>query len=563
MLKGIAVSEGYAVAEILKIDEYKINILPTLITDSQKEILNYEQAIEKSVVQIKELKETYKHKFDENMLTLFDAHIAIATDIEVNQKVKDLILDKKYNLTYALNEVTQEFLDTFEQLDDDYFKSRAVDLKDVSSRIIKNALNIPIIDLDEIDKEVILAIHELTPSQATQLDPKYIKGLICEVGGTTSHAAIVSKLLNIPAIFGIKAVMKKVANKNTGIIDGFTGEFYLNPDEQTCEIYKEKISVYQENLKALKSYNKKPFVTKDQRPLKLYVNLGSHADVKYIGDVDIDGVGLFRTELLFLDHHKMPTLDEQFESYKNILLSFNKQPVTIRTLDIGGDKSLPYYKHEDESNPALGVRGIRLLLNEKNIFRTQLKALLKASYFGKLRIMFPMISTIEEFLEAKKITKEIEFQLIKEGIRVGSYELGIMIEVPSAVLIADELAKECDFFSIGTNDLIQYTLATDRINQKLEYLYQPFHPSILKMIKMTVQAGQKHGIPVSVCGEMASTPLAAMILVGLGVTDLSCSPHSLLDIKAVISHHDSSSLTLKAHRALSVRTQDEVINLYK
>ncbi|MGE4320762.1 MAG: phosphoenolpyruvate--protein phosphotransferase [Acholeplasmataceae bacterium] len=560
MLKGIGVSEGYAVAQILKFEDYKINVLPTLIKNPEKEIQKYEQAIEKSVLQLNELKTKYKNKFDDNMLKLFDAHIEIAQDIDVVGKVKKLITEHNYNLTYALSTVSNEYVEIFNQIDDEYLKSRLIDLKDVSSRIMKNALDLPIFDFAKIDHEVILATHELTPTQATQLDPKYIKGFISEVGGPTSHSAIVAKLLNIPAIFGIKSVLKKVKDQEIAILDGFTGELFLNPDEQTLNVYKDKIEAFNENQIALKSFNHKPLTSKDGKIFKLLVNLGSLADLKYISDLSSDGVGLFRTELLFLDHLKMPTLEEQFEAYKDILLAFKDKPVTIRTLDIGGDKPLPYFKHDLESNPALGFRGIRLLLDQKNLFKTQLTALLKASRFGNLKIMFPMISTLEEFLEAKALTKEIEASLLRDGYEVGKYQVGIMIEVPSAVMIAEELAKVCDFFSIGTNDLIQYTLATDRLNQKLEYLYQPYHPSILRMIKMTVTAGHKQGISTSVCGEMASNPQAAMILLGLGVNELSSSPHMLLDIKSKISLKNSTELTLTAHKALSMRTQKEVVD---
>ncbi|MFA6800759.1 MAG: phosphoenolpyruvate--protein phosphotransferase [Acholeplasmataceae bacterium] len=560
MLKGIGVSEGYAIAQILKFEDYKINILPTLIKNPDKEIEKYEIAIQKSIDQLNELKTKYKNKFDKEMLSLFDAHISIATDVDVVNKVKKIIKDEHFNLIYALSITSNEYIDTFNQIDDDYIKARAIDLKDVSSRIMKNALNLPVFDLANIDKPVILVTHELTPSQATQLDLKYIKGLISEVGSTTSHSAIIAKLLNIPAIFGVKSLMKITKDHELAILDGFSGEVFENPSDDLLSTYHEKINQYDKSQAELKAFDGKPFVTKDGKHLKLFVNLGSLEDMRFVKNVAIDGVGLFRTEFLFLDQHKMPTADEQFEYYKQMLIAFKDKSVIIRTLDIGGDKPLPYFKHDEESNPALGNRGIRLLLNQKALFQAQLTALLKASSYGQLKIMFPMISTYEEFLEAKALTKEIEASLIRDGFEVGKYQLGIMMEIPSAMMIADDLAKVCDFFSIGTNDLIQYMLATDRTNQKLEYLYQPFHPAILKMIKMTVVAAQKEGIPVSVCGEMASDPQAAMILIGLGINELSCSPHSLLDIKSKISEKNSQTLILNAHRALSMKTQKEIID---
>ncbi len=560
MLKGIAVSEGYAIAPILKIKEYEMNIIPTKVKNPDKEILKYEEAINQSIAQLEELKTKYANKFDDNMLSLFDAHIAMCGDIDVVSKVKDLINKDKYNLTYALSTVVSQYIELFNQMEDDYLKSRAVDLKDVSSRIIKNALGLPIVDFAKIDKEVILAIHELTPSQATQLDPKYIKGFVSEVGGTTSHSAIVAKLLGIPAVFGVNDALNKVNDDELAIIDGFNGIIYDQPTDKQVSTYKSKIKNLKRDLKTLQTFKSESLVTKDGQKIDLYVNLGSIDEIKYLSDDKVDGVGLFRTELLFLEQHRMPTVDEQFEAYKELLLSFKGQPVTIRTLDIGGDKPLPYFNHDKEFNPSLGYRGIRLLLNQKTLFKTQLTALLKASAFGHLKIMFPMISTYEEFIEAKTFTKEIEKELTSKGIDVGQYELGMMIEVPSAAILADILAPECDFFSIGTNDLIQYTLATDRLNPKLNYLYQPFNPAILKLIKITVEAANRNNTSVSVCGETASHPLSAMILIGLGVKQLSVTPNALLEIKSFISHKTSEEIKRITDQVMTYKTQKEILD---
>ncbi len=560
MLKGIAVSEGYAIAKILKVEDFKINVLPSYIKNPDKEITKYEQAIEKSITQLNELKTKYKDKFDDDMLSLFDAHVAMASDIEVVQKVKYLINKENYSLTYALQTVVDEFLNLFDMMDDEYLKSRAVDLKDVSSRIMKNALNLPITDFATINEPVILAIHELTPTQATQLDPKYIKGFICEVGGSTSHAAIVAKLLNIPAIFGIHDMFNRVKDDKVAILDGFKGELIISPSESDIKAYEEKITSYASIQEDLESFNDLKLKSKDDHVYQLLVNLGSLDDKKYVDDILVDGVGLFRTELLFIEHHKMPTFDEQFNFYKNILESFKDKPVTIRTLDIGGDKPLPYFKHETEINPALGNRGTRLMFEHQSIFRTQLKALLKASAYGDLKIMFPMIATLEEFNKAKALTDEVEAELKNEGVNIGKYQLGVMIEIPAAALIADDLAQVVDFFSIGTNDLVQYTLASDRINQKLAYLYQPLNPAILKLIKMTIDASKKHGITTSVCGEMASDPKSAEILLGLGVDALSCSPHACLEIKQAISNKTSSQLEDLAKHVLTLKSYDEIID---
>jgi phosphotransferase system enzyme I (PtsI) len=563
MLKGIAVSQGYAITHILKIEDSTLNITPSLITDTKSELNVYKDAMETSIKQLTDLKTTYAHKFDEDMLSLFDAHIAIVNDVDIFSKVSHLINDKHFNFPYAMQTVSDEYITLFNQIDDDYLKSRAVDLKDVTHRIIANALNVPITDFAKINQPVILAIKELTPTQATQLDPTYIKGFISEVGSATSHSAIVAKLLNIPAVFGIKNLMQKINHNDFAILDGLEGKVLINPTTEIIAKYEKIIKTYRMKKDRLKPYYTKPLETKDGKHFPLLANLSSDRNLPYIQSFNVDGVGLFRTELLFLDHLTMPSYEEQLKVYTNILTSFKNQSVTIRTLDIGGDKPLPYVNHPIEENPALGLRGIRLSFKYLDMFKTQIKALLTASSHGHLKIMFPMISSVEEFMQAKTIVDDIKAELINEHVAVGSYQLGIMIEVPSAVLMAEQLAKVCDFFSIGTNDLIQYAFATDRLNENLNYLYQPLHPVILKLIKMTVDAAAKEKIDVSVCGEMASDPYAAILLFGLGVSTISISPASSLEIKALMSTYDANKLIELANHALQLDNQEQVLNYIK
>lgn len=558
MLEGMPVSAGYATAKILKMDDATLHISNALITDVDQELNKYEDAIRKSINQLETLKATYAKKFNDDMLSLFDAHIAMTNDIEVVGKVKELIIKKSYNLAYAITLVSEEYIAMFNQIDDEYLKSRAVDLKDVTHRLISNVLHIKIIDLAKINEPVILATKELTPTQATQLNPTYIKGFVSEVGSKTSHSAIIAKLLNIPAVFGVKDLLKHINQDDLAILDGIKGKLYINPTKKQLDTYKDVMQSYQAHQETLKIYEHMPLQTKDKQTFPLLANLSSDRDLEYIKSFSLDGVGLFRTELLFLEHLQMPTYDEQYKVYHQILESFKDQDVTIRTLDIGGDKPLSHVNHPKEENPALGQRGIRFSFLHQDIFETQIKALLTANKYGNLKIMFPMISTIDEFLKAKSIVEFVEQSLIKNKIEVKPYQLGIMIETPSSALMANEFAKVCDFFSIGTNDMVQYTFAIDRLNQNLSNLYQPLHPAILKLIKMTIDAAHKHQVTVSVCGEMASDACSSIILLGLGVDQLSISPSSSLEIKSCISKHTLRQLKEIAQHALSLDNQESV-----
>ncbi|MDI6452260.1 phosphoenolpyruvate--protein phosphotransferase [Peloplasma aerotolerans] len=563
MLKGIPVSEGYAVARVLKIEEVQIDYRKVTVDNPLEEISIFRQAIDQTVTQLEQLKSETEKKFDHETSKIFEAQLMIATDPEVNDAVESKIRAESCNLVYAIKYVVDRFVDLFDHLDDEYLKDRAFDLRDVTNRTIKNALNIEIVDLSHINEKVILLTTELTPSQTAQIDPNFVCGFVTEIGGKTSHSAIIARLLQIPAIVGVEHLMQKLKNHQEIILDGFHGEIITDFDDKIKQDYQNKIERYEKKKSALKTMIGKQSQSKDGHVYELFGNIASSKDINHIINFDADGIGLYRTEFLFLDHLVLPTEDEQFEEYKKVLESVYPKPVVIRTLDIGGDKHLPYLNLEKELNPFLGKRAIRLSFDHIDVFKTQLRALLRASAYGHLKIMFPMIAVKEEFIKAKAIVEEVKQALRKEKTKVADFELGIMIEIPSAALMADQLAQVVDFISIGTNDLIQYTMAADRTHQSLTYLYQPLNPAILKLIDMVAQAGKKHQIKVSVCGEMASDIYAGPLLLGLGVEELSMTPSHILKIRKILSKLNHSDLEKLSKSVLKLDNEEQVLSELK
>lgn len=563
MIKGIPVSKGYAIARVFKLSRPEIDTNKRLISDPESEIRRYHDAIEQTKKEILVLKKRSIERFGEETSKIFDAHLMIADDPEIKTSVESMIMNDKCNLTYALNTVVHRFLMLFKDLDNDYLRERAIDLKDVTQRILVFATGTKHHELSEIKGDVIVVGEEITPSETTQLNTHFVKGFITEQGGMTSHSAIIARLMGIPAISGAKGILKHVKNGDEIIIDGFTGKILLNFDHSTKDSYLSKNILYLKSLESLSKLIGKPSLTKDSHQTHLLSNIGAPKDVDLALEHDGEGIGLFRTELLYMDHNRLPTEDEQLTAYKEVLLKMKGKPVSIRTLDIGGDKYLSYLKLDHELNPFLGMRAIRLTLNKLDIFQTQLRALLRASIYGNLSIMIPMISTKEEILTIKKLLKEIKNQLDLEQKPYGNYQLGIMIEVPSAVMIAEALAKEVDFFSIGTNDLIQYVFAADRTNHHVNYLYQPLHPAILKMIKMVVDAAHHEKITVSVCGEMAGNILQGPLLLGLGVDSLSMTSTEILKMRRVLGLNSYEDLHKCANHVLKYESEDIVLREVK
>jgi len=563
MIKGVPVSEGYAIGKILKIDEVKIDYRKKSILDPQDEMKRFRHAIHLAKHQLELLKEETKKRLGDETSHIFDAHIMMALDPEFIQSVEKIIKDEVCNLSYAIKMVVDHFVDLFMKIDDDYLKERSKDIVDVSQRIIKNALGLPIIDFATIDHEVIVVAKDMTPSETAQMNPKYVLGFITEEGGKTSHSAIIARLLGIPAIVGAKDILSLVTTGQEIIMDAVKGEVKLSIDPEMKHQYLELIENLRQQKINLMHYKGKHSSTEDHHKFELSANIVSSRDIEHVKQFDADGIGLFRTEFMFLDRMAMPSEEEQFMEYKKVLEAMSPKPVVIRTLDIGGDKHLPYLHLEKEDNPFLGNRAIRLCFQEIKIFKTQIRAMLRASLYGNLKIMFPMIATKEEFLKAKAIVIEVQKELENEGIMVKPYELGIMVEIPSAALSADSLGSVVDFFSIGTNDLIQYTFAADRMKESLEYLYQPFNPALLRLIKMVTDASKKHQIWTGVCGEMASDLLAGPLLIGLGIHELSMTPASILKMRAIFSKLNYEDLKQLASNVLELESEEQVIDLLK
>lgn len=561
MLKGIAASSGVTIAKAYKLESPEIIIEKKTGCDFNAECAKFDAALEQSKQDIQKIKAAASERLSEEELAIFDAHLMVADDPALASEVKSMCENEGVNCEYALDQVAGNYIAMFESLDDEYMRERAADIRDVTTRIKYHIMNVPIADLSLIDEESIVVAHDLTPSDTAQLNKKFTKGFATEIGGRTSHSAIMARSLEIPAIVGIEGVMKEVKNGDLLILDALKGELLVNPDAETVKAYEEKGRKYKEEVEALKVLKDQKSMTTDGHEVLLVGNIGTPNDVDGVIANGGEGVGLYRTEFLYMNASALPTEEEQFEAYKKVLEAMNPKPVVVRTLDIGGDKKLSYLPIDPEMNPFLGYRAIRLCLDRKDIFRTQLRALIRASAYGKLEIMFPMIATLKEFREAKGVYEEERAKLVAEGVKVGEIEVGMMVEIPAAAVLADQFAKEADFFSIGTNDLIQYSMAADRMSEKVSYLYQPFNPSILKLIKMTIDGAHKEGKWCGMCGEMAGEPDAISVLMGLGLDEFSMSATSILKARKVANSISYAEMQKLADKALQLCTAEEVLDL--
>lgn len=561
MLKGIAASSGITIAKAYKLETPQITI-EKKDSNPQEEIEKFKDALAASRKDIETIKERATGKLSDEELEIFDAHLMVVDDPAMSDEVISMIENEKVNAEYALDVVSNNYISMFESLDDEYMRERAADIKDVTTRIKYHILGVDVADLSLIDQEVIVVAHDLTPSDTAQLDKKFTKGFATEIGGRTSHSAIMARSLEIPAVVGIASVMSEVKHGDLLILDALKGQLIVNPDEKTIEQYQEKAEKYQKEVAALKVLKDKETITTDGHKVEIVGNIGTPDDVAGVIDNGGEGVGLYRTEFLYMNSTELPTEEQQFEAYKKVLVAMNGKPVVVRTLDIGGDKKLPYLPIDPEMNPFLGYRAIRLCLDRKDIFRTQLRALLRASAYGKLRIMFPMIATIDEFVSAKALLEEEKEKLVKEGVEVGQdLQVGMMVEIPAAAVLADEFAKYADFFSIGTNDLIQYSMAADRMSEKVSYLYQPLNPSILRLIKLTIDGAHSQGKWCGMCGEMAGEPDAMAVLMGLGLDEFSMSATSILKARSIANSISYQEMQQLAAKAVKCQRAQEVLDL--
>ncbi len=561
MLKGIAASSGYAQAKVYRL-EHPVLEVEKKNADSAEELIKFENALERTREDIRNIQAKAVGKLSEDELAIFDAHLEFTNDPGLIDQVVAQINSDSVNAEYALDTVANTFISMFEAMDDDYFRERAADVKDVTYRIKAHLLGVKIADLSLIDEPVIIVAFDLTPSDTAQLDRNFTKGFVTEIGGRTSHSAIMARSLEIPAIVGVSGVLEQLEQDQEIIMDAIEGVVLVDADNDTKDKYSKLASDYEEYRESLKVLKNEKSITKDGRQVEIAGNIGNADDVEPVLENGGEGVGLYRTEFLYMDSKALPTEEEQFEAYKVVLEKMNGAPVVVRTLDIGGDKELDYLPLPEEMNPFLGYRAIRLCLDRTDIFRVQLRALIRASVFGKLRIMFPMIATIQEFKDAKAIYVEEYDKLVAEGVAVSDdIEVGMMVEIPAAAILADQFAKISDFFSIGTNDLVQYSMAADRMNEQVSYLYQPLNPSLLRLIKLVIDGAHKEGKWAGMCGEMAGDPIASPILLGLGLDEFSMSATSILEARKVIRDLDYAEMQKLAERALNCSTQEEVIKL--
>ncbi|MBP1890015.1 phosphotransferase system enzyme I (PtsI) [Clostridium moniliforme] len=535
MKKGIAASKGYAIGKVFLQEHEEIVITDEKITDVVAEKEKLQKALDASREQLEKIKSKAAVEMGEEKAAVFEAHITLLDDPEFTGAMTMEIENNSINSMKAVENVTNTFVAIFESMEDAYMRERAADIKDVSKRIISNLAGKGGDAFAITEENTIVVAHDLTPSDTAQLDRSKVVAFLTNIGGRTSHSAIMARTLEIPAIVGLKDITTSVKTGDSIIVDGIEGIAIINPDEVTVKEYEAKRDKFLKEQEELKKLIEVKTVTKSGKRIEVCGNIGKAQDVDGVLANGGDGIGLFRTEFLYMDRDNAPTEEEQYEAYKYFLENMNGKQVVIRTLDIGGDKTLPYLPLPQEMNPFLGYRAIRLCLDRKEIFKVQLRALLRASVYGNLAVMFPMISGIQEFRSAKEVVEECKAELKAEGIKFSdSIQWGIMVEIPAAAVMADELAKEVDFFSIGTNDLIQYTLAADRMSEKVSYLYNPMHPAVLRLIKMTIDGAHKHGKWVGMCGEMAGDEAAIPTLVEYGLDEFSMSASSILTAKKII-----------------------------
>ncbi len=536
MLQGIGISPGIIFGKARTMIKDKISNDKKQITNINTEIDRFGEAIACSKKQIIEIARRTKETIGENEAKIFEAHVLILEDAMLIDGIKDKISQEMVNAEYAVGEVAGEFITIFDSMDDAYMKEKSADIKDVSERIIRNLLGIEEWDIAATEEKVIIVAQDLTPSDTALLDKNKVLGFVTAVGGKTSHTAILARILEIPAISGINKILIEAQNGDELILDGHEGTVIINPSPDQINVYKKKKKEYDNQLSLYNQYLNKQSITKDGKEVEIVANIGLPADTDKVIANDSEGVGLFRTEFLFMNRNSLPTEQEQYEAYKEVATRLEGKPVVIRTLDIGGDKEVEYLHMQTELNPFLGYRAIRLCLDRKEIFMTQLRALLRASAHGNIKIMFPMISSIHELREAKQMLQEAREELASEGIIYNdNIEVGMMIEVPSAAMISDLLAKEVDFFSIGTNDLIQYMVAVDRGNEKIAHLYNDFNPGVLRMIKMVIDNAHKASIWVGMCGEAASNAYMIPLLLAMGLDEFSVCPSDILKLRYIMS----------------------------
>ncbi|SDC15837.1 phosphotransferase system, enzyme I, PtsI [Terribacillus halophilus] len=564
MINGIAASNGIAIAKAYHLAVPDLSFDKTTVANAEEEISRLDAALEISKQELEKIRENARVSLGDEHAEIFSAHLLVLADPELINPVKDNIRNNSINAEAALDETATMFIDMFRSMDNEYMKERAADIQDVTKRVMAHLLQVSFPDPALIDEEVIIIAEDLTPSDTAQLNKQFVKGFTTDIGGRTSHSAIMARSLEIPAVVGTKSITSSAGNDTMIIVDGMEGNVIIDPSEDELATYKAKQEAFEQQKQEWAKLKNEPTVTTDGVHVELVANIGTPEDVTGVQNNGGEGVGLYRTEFLYMGKSELPSEDEQFESYKAVLENMGDKPVVVRTLDIGGDKELSYLQLPKEMNPFLGYRAIRLCLERDDIFRVQLRALLRASVYGNLKIMFPMIATLEEFRQAKAILLEEKDKLTADGVAVSdSIEIGIMVEIPSTAVAAKQFAKEVDFFSVGTNDLIQYTMAADRMNERVSYLYQPYHPAILNLVHNVIEAAHAEGKWAGMCGEMAGDTIAIPLLLGLGLDEFSMSATSILPARTQITKLSKADMQELSQEALALSTADEVEQLVR
>lgn len=566
MLKGIAASDGVAVAKAYLLVQPDLSFNKTSVEDTEAEATRLDDALAKSTEELQAIRDKAAQSLGEAEAQVFDAHLMVLSDPEMVGQIKQNIQDNKVNAEAALKEVTDMYIGMFEAMDDNaYMQERAADIRDVAKRILAHLLGVTLPNPSMINEEVIVVAHDLTPSDTAQLDRTYVKAFVTDIGGRTSHSAIMARSLEIPAIVGTKEITDKVKAGDILAVNGIIGDVIIDPTDAEKSEFEAEAKAYADQKAEWDKLKNAETVTADGKHVELAANIGTPKDLAGVHKNGGEAVGLYRTEFLYMDSSDFPTEEDQYQAYKAVLEGMEGKPVVVRTMDIGGDKELPYLTLPHEMNPFLGYRALRISLSElgDGMFRTQMRALLRASVHGNLRIMFPMVATLKEFRAAKAIFEDEKQKLVNEGVEVSNdIQVGIMIEIPAAAVLADKFAKEVDFFSVGTNDLIQYTMAADRMNERVSYLYQPYNPSILRLIKNVIDAAHAEGKWAGMCGEMAGDQTAVPLLLGMGLDEFSMSATSILKTRSLMKRLDTTKMAELADRALKeCDTMEEVVTL--
>ncbi|TYP79633.1 phosphoenolpyruvate--protein phosphotransferase [Paenibacillus methanolicus] len=559
-LTGIAASPGYAIAPIVTLKPARPAPLREHVADPRAEQARFAAAIEQSRTELEQIRQLTEQRLGAEKAEIFEGHLMLLEDPELIDATNDKIAEEAVNAEYALREVAGTFIAMLESMDNELLRERAVDIRDIASRVTSHLLGEPHQDLSTLAETCIIVAEDLTPSDTAQLNLEAVQGFVTVVGSRTSHSAIMARSLDVPAIVGIGESLLGLPTGTLVVMDALEGRVIVNPTDEELAEYGTRKQRYDERKTTLTRLKEQPTASLDGARVELAANIGRVEDVAKALVNGAEGIGLFRTEFLYMGRDSLPSEEEQMNSYRVVLEKMEGKPVVIRTLDIGGDKELPYLNLPKESNPFLGLRALRFCLKREDLFRTQLRALLRASRFGNLKIMFPMIAVLDELLEAKRVLAEERAKLEAEGVELGAHiEVGMMIEVPSAAVAADLFAKEVDFFSIGTNDLIQYTMAADRMNESVAYLYQPCHPTILRLVNMVIRAAEREGKWVGMCGEMAGDPSAVPLLLGLGLHEFSMSAGSVLPTRELIAGLSKHEWSRLAEQALTMRSQEDVL----